>query len=140
MSYTEIRAALHDLLKVVQPRIAVVLAYEPAQLHDFPTLYTIFSDAELSLLPGLTRFEYRFIARLCFRWQDNEGAELEIEPYINAIPAAFDPHLMLDGVLKSGQARVTGMSGVFVSIGGTVYRAVDYTINVIDKPKRVSGI
>lgn len=140
MSYTTCRAALTEVLKGVQPRIPVILAYEPTQLQDFPTLYTLFASAERAAdSPGIIAMRYRLIARLCFRWQDNEGAELETEPYINALPAVIDANAGLGGVLNSGLAKVPTIQGVFVSIGGTVYRALDFTVDILEKAPRSSG-
>lgn len=140
MSYVTCRAALHEVLKTVQPKIPVILAYEPKQLHDFPTLYTLFNTAERGTAVGVTAMRYKLVCRLCFRWQDNEGAELETEPYINALPAAIDADAGLGGALNSGIAQVTALQGVFVSIGGTVYRAIDYTVDILEKAPRLSGI
>ena len=140
MSYSTVRAALHDVFRTVEPKIAVTLPYEPTALHDFPTLYTLFNTADRNANGPVTTMNYSVVARLCFRWQDNEQAELETEPFINALPAAIDANAGLSGVLTSGIARVTNVLGVFVSIGGVVYRAIDFTIEVIEKAPRLSGI
>lgn len=140
MSYATVRTELLEVLKTLQPGIAAVLAYEPTQLQTFPTLYTLFNDAERSADGPVTAMRYHIIARLCFQWVDNERAELELDPYVNAVPAVVDAHAGLNGALNSGIAKVTTAQGVFVNIGGTVYRAIDFTVDILEKAPRNSGI
>lgn len=141
MSYSALRNALHEVLKTVQPRIAAILPYEPTQIQTFPTLYTLFNSAERnSEAAGVTVMDYSVIARLCFRWVDNEQAELELEDYVNAIPAAVDANQQLSGAIASGIAKATAITGVYVSIGGTTYRAIDFVFSLKEKLPRSSGI
>jgi hypothetical protein len=71
--------------------------------------------------------------RLIFRWQDNERAEQELIPYVDSLPAAIHADRYLGGVLHSGEASIESVEGVFVTIGGVLYRALDFHATVLEK-------
>ncbi len=81
----------------------------------------------------MTAKRYRIINRLLVCWQDNEGAELEIMPYIDAIPAALaaDPHL--GGRISSGYAEMVEIDAGWITVAEVEYRMVDFIASVLVK-------
>lgn len=140
MSAVTIMAGLVERFQTVSGLI--VLDYEPTTIEP-PTLYTLLDGFERSQQGQLTVMRYRFMSRLCIRWQDNEYAERELLPFVNAIPAAVDADPQLGGRISSGLARVVSAAGdaqrPLVRIGNVDYRAVDFFSDVLHKFPYRSG-
>lgn len=117
-----------------------ILDYEPTALHTTPTLYMILDSATRVTHGNVTAMRERIRARLCIKWQDNEFAEEELMAFINSIPAAIDADPQLGNRINSGLAMVDELLGEYVSIGGVLYRVMNYFINVLDKGAYGSGI
>lgn len=116
-----------------------VLAYEPTSIQA-PALYMLLDRFERVQTGQVTAMRYFVLCRLCIKWQDNEKAELELMTYVNSIAAAVDVDPTLDGRIHSGLAKVDGAETAFVSIGNTIYRALDVLVNVLYKAPVKSGI
>jgi hypothetical protein len=133
MSYRAVLTGLHTVFEGVSPPIPVLLRYEPTAIHQTPTLYSLLDTVNRQRQGQIRAATYRVLNRLVFRWQDNEQAEEELIPYVDAIANAIDSDAHLSGALDSGLATVNDMEAVFVSIGGVIYRALDIYVDVLEK-------
>jgi hypothetical protein len=133
MSYRAVLDGLHTVFEGVNPAIPVLLRYEPTAIHQTPTLYSLLDTVNRQRQGQIRAATYRVLNRLVFRWQDNEQAEEELIPYVDAIANAIDSDAHLSGALDSGLATVNDMEAVFVSIGGVIYRALDIYVDVLEK-------
>lgn len=131
-SYTTIVAGLHERFATITG-IAVILDYEPKTIHATPTLYTLLDSFNPEQRGQIKLRRYRILHRLVFKWLDNEQAEQELMPFVDSVPASVraDPHL--GGRITSGVAVIEEGFAVFVVIGGTMYRALDFYSSVLDK-------
>jgi hypothetical protein len=113
--------------------IVEVLDYAPTAIHDVPMIYTLLENVEYSESGQVKTQRYRIQHRLLVRWQDNEQAEIEAQPYVDSIPAAVraDPHL--GGRLTSGYAQITECQAGWVTIAGVEYRSLDFISTVVEK-------
>jgi hypothetical protein len=132
MSYQAILTGLQTQLKTVVG-IRAVLDYVPTSVQTAPLIYSVLDSAEIVRSGQVRAVRYRILHRLCVRWQDNERAEWEIIPLVDAIPAAIeaDPHL--GGVLTAGYAEINEIEAAWVTIGGIEYRVLDFYSTVIEK-------
>jgi hypothetical protein len=117
-----------------------ILDYEPTSIQDSPTLYMLLDRAPRQQHGQVTAQHYVVLCRLVLRWLDNERAEQLLVPFVNALPAAIDADKQLGGALQNGVAVVEDMRAVFVTIGGTLYRALDVYVDVLEKAPFKSGI
>jgi hypothetical protein len=141
MSYTTVVAGLVERLVTVSGLNANrVLDYEPTSIQDTPTVYMILDDATRTQNGQVTAFTYRVRARLCIKWQDNEFAEEEMATYVNSIPASIDADPQLGHRITGGMAQVVELLGEYISIGGTLYRVMNFFIEVKEKAGWQSGI
>ena len=138
-SYEAILEGIVDRLNTIGS-IAVLLDYEPTAIQDTPLVYMLLDRTEREKSGQLTAMRYRVLCRLCVPWMDNEEAERELIPFVNSIPAAIDADPTLGGRVTRGRAYVSEQVGVFVSIGGTLYRALDTFVEVLYKGPFQSGI
>ncbi len=131
MSYEDILKGLHECFEGLHT-IPVILDYEPTSLQHLPALYSLFDSFADDEDDGgsLDKRTYRTLHRLCFRWQDNEQAEKELIPFLNTLPDSVKANPRLGG--RCLWAAVPECQGVFVTIGGTVYRALDFYSQVTE--------
>lgn len=139
MSYATVIEGLKLRFATV-PGIKTILDYEPTSAQDTPLLYMLFDEAPRTQTGQVTVMPYRILCRLCIRWQDNRYAEQELIPFVNSLPAAIDQDPTLGGKIASGMARVINVQGIFVTIGGVLYRALDVTVEAIDKGPWKGGL
>lgn len=139
MSYAAVIEGLKVRFATI-PSIKLILDYEPTSIHDAPLLYMLFDNAPRTQTGQVTVMPYRVLCRLAIRWVDNELAERELIPFVNSLPAAIDADATLGGKIASGMARVTNVQGVFVTIGGVLYRALDVTVEATDKGPWKGGL
>lgn len=132
MSYATVLAGLTTRLETVSGIVAV-LEYAPTAVHDTPLIYSLLDNVEYSESGQVKTQRYRIQHRLLVRWQDNEQAEIEAQPYVDSIPAAVraDPHL--GGALTSGYAQITECQAGWVTIAGVEYRSLDFISTVVEK-------
>lgn len=154
MSYAAIVEGLNERFQTVEGlEDAPILDYEPTSVHEFPLVYTLLDSFTRNVETGqVVRMGYRILHRLVLRWQDNETAEQELIPFVNSVCAAIDADNQLDGRLSGqsginpvgyigGYAKIADGMGVFVRIGGTDYRAIDFYSEVFEKfPIRMEGL
>jgi len=76
---------------------------------------------------------YRILHRVAIRWQDNEQAELEAIPLVDAIPAAVEADPQLGGRIITGWAEVDECQPGWATIAGAEYRLLDFYSTVIEK-------
>ena len=131
MSYSAIVTGIHDAIEAAHPELTC-LAYEPTHI-DPPMLYSLLDRVDYSQSGQIKTKRYRILHRLCFLWQDNEQAELELMPYVDSIPAAIVADAHLGGAISKGLATIGEVIGTFVSISGTLYRCLDFYSDVLDK-------
>jgi len=132
MSYSTVLAGLHERFATVTS-IQAILDYVPTSIQDTPTLYSLLDNVTISRSGQVKATKYRILHRLVVRWQDNEGAELEIIPYVDSIPAAVDADNHLGGRLTSGYAVIDEIEAVWVEISNVTYRALDFYSTVVEK-------
>lgn len=118
--------------------LKAVLLGEPTAIHQPPALYTALSRIDRTTAGQVTSMRYTFTSRLVVDWQSPADAELELLGLVNAIPAAIDADPTLGG--RVNLARITEGPAGFIAIGGTNYRIIDYTIDVLEKGAYQSGI
>lgn len=135
MAYPEIVAGLIEVLEGVGG-LAAVLDYEPTSIGATPTAYVLLDGAERVSKGGVSAFKYSVLVRVVFNWIDNEQAEREVMQIVNPVAVAIESGASLGGALTHGMASVTRMQAVFVTINSTLYRALDYTISVLEKGAR----
>jgi hypothetical protein len=130
MSYSAVVAGMNVRFATISG--LTVLDYEPTTIEP-PTIYTLLDSVTYDHRGQLKQTTYRMLHRLCLRWQDNERAEEELMPYVDSIPAAVkaDPHLA--GTLNMGLASIVEAQAVFVRIGNTTYRCLDFYSSVLVK-------
>lgn len=132
MAYLDIVTGLHTRFAAAGG-ITKLLAYEPTAIHEPPVLYSLLDRVTYEHAGQVKATRYRILHRLCFRWQDYEQAELELMPFVDAIPASVRADPRLGGALGRGLATISEAQGVFVKIGGATYRALDFYSDVLDK-------
>ena len=142
MSYSAAIAGLATAVRGV-PGLHSVLDYEPIAFHEVPAVYLLLDSFSRTQAGQVTVMRYRVLCRVCIAWQDNEGAERELIPFVNSIPAAIDADPTLGGAITRGAAQVAEDANAiagFVRIGGTMYRSLDIYVDIIDKAAFQSGI
>jgi hypothetical protein len=154
VSYATVVAGLHERFATVNGLLANrILDYEPTSIQDFPTLYSLLDRFERGGIDGrgpsvgqVVILRYRILHRLCFRWQDTKAAELEVVPYVNAVPAAVDSDPQLGGRLVSngasysgGIARIAECQAGFATIGGALCRVLDFYSDTFEKFQYKTG-
>ena len=132
MSYATILAGLHTRLATVAG-LNAVLDYVPTSVQDPPIIYSLLQRVKIAYAAQVRTATYRILHRVVIRWQDNEQAELEASPFVDAIPAAVhaDPHL--GGALTSGYAEISECESGFAEIGEATYRVLDFYSTVVEK-------
>ena len=136
--YESVVTAINERFRTIEPLIPVILDYEPTALVEYPTMYTLLENAEFpTTAGGVQSRRYRLLHRLCFQWIDNEQAERDLAPYVDAVPESVLTDPSLGGVITSGLAHITRGDGVFVSIGGALYRAIDFHSDILVKGERL---
>lgn len=126
MNYATILAGLTERFQTV-PGLAAVLDYEPHTVGSSPLLYSLFDSYEPQYSNQKTKHTYRLLHRVCVTWQDNQGAEVLLLPFLSSVPAAIRADPFLNNSLGGGYALITGCVGAFVIIGGALCRAYDFT-------------
>lgn len=139
MSYTTVKAGLHTRLQTVSG-LVVKLKYEPNTIQDAPAIYSILEGFTRSQASQITTMRYRTLHRLWVKWQDNEAAEIELDSFVNAIPAAFDADPQLGGAIEQGITVVTDGKAEWREIGGILYRTLDFFTEAVEKAAFGSGI
>lgn len=141
MGYRDIVDGLHVRFRTVEGlEQAPLLRYEPTSIQSTPTLYTLLDRVDRSVAGQVQTANYRILNRIVFQWVDNERAEEELMPYVDSVPLAVEADPQLGGVISSGIARAPEVVAVFVSIGGTLYRALDCYVEVTDKRPYIRGV
>jgi hypothetical protein len=132
--YIAVRDAQHRYLRTV-PGVRAVLAYEPRAVQAGPLIYTLLDEVPLGVTGQVEDRTYGMIHRLCVPWQDSEGAEDEIarlvDPIIDALRRAF--WTRLDGLIASGTLKLGTVRAGFLTIGGALYRVVDFPTSALVK-------
>lgn len=132
VSYQDIVEGLQDRFETVTD-LETVLAYVPTSIGSTPMMYLLLDSATTERSGQVLAVRYRVLARLVVLWQDNEQAELEVMPLVDAIIGAVeaDPHL--GGALNSGYARINEVDAGWDELGGVTYRVVDFFADVLAK-------
>ena len=131
-TYAAIVDGLHTALAGVSG-INVVLDYAPTSVHETPLMYSLLDHIEISRGAQVTTRRFRILHRLLVPWQDNEQAEIQIEPFVDSVVDAIDADPTLGGVITSGLAQIEEVEALWVTIAGVEYRALDFYSLVIDK-------
>lgn len=132
MSYTTVKAGLHTRLQTISD-LKVKLKYEPNTIQDAPAIYSILDSFTREIVGQIVVMRYRTLHRLWVKWQDNEQAEVQLDSFINAIPAAIDADPHLGASLPNGMAMTTDGKAEWREIGGILYRTVDFFSEAVEK-------
>ena len=141
MSYATVLAGMTERLETLTG-LKAVLDYVPTSIQTTPIAYSLLESVDIRQSgQGLTR-ETHILHRIVFAWQNNEGAELELIPYVDSVPAAVRADPQLGGRLATnlaepnkmgGYAQIVQVEGGWVTIGGTEYRVLDCHSLIIEK-------
>lgn len=149
MSYATVKAALQAQILAQLPALnklndrgkqVGVMVFEPTSIQTAPMVFFSLDSFERETTGQVTAMRYFIDARLVIKWTDNEGAEAQLEPYVNAIPAAIDADPSLGNVLQLGRAKVERGSFGWLTIGSAQFRVGDFRLNVLEKAAFQSGI
>lgn len=136
MSYSSILTALDTALAGVSG-IALTLKQEPKSVQATPMIYTELLSIDVQHDSGMGKspaYLYRFRHRLLLLWQESEGAEAEVEPFLNAIPEAIHTARSLGGAVRGGISFVEEIEPLWVTINSVVYRAMDFFSVTLEQP------
>ena len=132
MSYETVLSGLEAIFAGV-PGMGPVLRGEPSSIQTYPTLYSELDRATIVRSGQVRTWQYRILHRMVFQQQDFQQAETDLIPFINAVPNAVDADARLGGRLVAGGAQIDDIRAVWVSIGGTDCRALDFYSIVVEK-------
>jgi len=132
-----IKAALITRLATVSG--LVVTGHFPKAIEP-PWLFVTLRHFDRDTSGQVTAMPYQVSARLYVQWQDNEQAELELDSFVNPIPATVDADPTLGGVLQAGIAEITMGDPGFEEISGILYRTLDFSVRILEKATFRSGI
>jgi len=132
MSYLTVVAGMHARLATVTA-LKAVLDYVPTSVQDSPVLWSCLAGMKIERRGQIVAVTYRILHRVAIQWQDNEQAEMEAIPLVDAIPAAVeaDPHL--GGLLVSGFAEINECDPGWATIGDKEWRILDFFSTVVEK-------
>lgn len=149
MSYAGAIAGVHERLATVQG-LKYTIDGPPTAVHDSPMAYTTFRSMTRNQTGQQIANHYLVDINLLIATQETIWAESEIRPFINSIPAAFDPKTLdaaghqtatLGG--RVNVSRVTEAQAGYVQVGGTngvEWRYVTFILEIVDKGPTGSGI
>lgn len=137
MSAATVWTALEQKLKTI-PGINTVMLGEPTAVHNAPLLYAAYQEMERFLhnhppARNQTGDNHTFALRLILEHVDFQESERTVLNFIESIPNALDASPQLDATITAGFATISRAITAFVTIGGTEYRAVEFTCQVIEK-------
>lgn len=134
MSYQTVKGGIVTRLQtlVAAYPTLLVLKYEPT-VPVPPTISVLLDSFVRSQHSNQTVMRYKFRLRLYIQWQEFEQAELDLDPYVNAIGDAIDVDPQLGGVLDQGIASVTDAKAQWLDVGGTVFRILDTFAEATEK-------
>jgi hypothetical protein len=140
---------LEELLQSVD-ELETVLVGEPSEIPTdeisgeqlLPLAYILFDGARPIVTSGPRGADYDLMVRVLIRWKDNEDAERDLAPVVDAIREAFDVratggHAKATLGGRVNTARVTaiasGEQAGFHTIAEEPYRSATFTIAVMSK-------
>lgn len=135
MSYATIAAALKTAYETILTPLGVrqVLDYEPSSVQVYPTVYLLFDSSKVAVAGQRSTRRWRVVARLVVARQDVRQDEPTIAGLVDGMIIAVEADPALGGAVASGLASVAEQRGIFVEIGGVVYRAIDTYIEIVEK-------
>lgn len=139
MSYATIIAGLKTAVETVSG-IKETLEYEPQAVQVSPLAYIMLDSYERTQHGQVTAMRYRILVRVCIKWQANKEAELELVGLAASVATAVDADPQLGGAVSSGIAQSPDGRAVWVTIAGTLYRALDVFVSVLDKTAYAGAI
>jgi len=137
MSALTVYQGLESVFRGIVGLRSVILG-EPTGNMELPGLYTAYQEFTRPLrnnppARNLTAMDHTFACRLVIQWVDNANAEMQLLTLLDAIPDAIDANPNLSGKLPHGTCYINaGITG-FATIGGVLYRIVDYTVHALEK-------
>lgn len=133
MSYAACVAALKSAYSAGLTGVRQVLDHEPAAVQIYPTLYLLFDSSRVTAAGQRSARRWRVLARLVVARQDVRQDEPTVAPLVDALISVVEDDPTLGGAISSGLAGVAEQRGVFVEIGGVVYRAIDTYVEIVEK-------
>lgn len=145
MPYTTVVEKMQERLSTV-PGLTHWQNGEPTAVQDGVIAYTIFAGFRRQQVAQLISNVYTVLLCVCVKLQDAAAAEEAIAPFVNRIPAAFDPSVPAQATLDANVnitniplARSGEVDG-FVNIGGALCRRIAFDIEITEKKPYGSGI
>jgi len=123
----------------------------PTSPQAFPLVFFYFARAARTTSGQVIANKYVVAIRVCVKWIDWLIAEEQIAPFVNSIPAAFDPgtrdtlgHLYATLGGRVNNAQITdirsGDSDGWIDIGDTRLRSILFELTVTSKVAVGSGL
>lgn len=140
MTYATAMPGLHARLASIAG-VGLVLAGEPTSVDATPLIYYLFQRAQ-TLAPGqLSGMQYVVMIRVLVPWEDNATSEADIAPFVNSVPAAFDPKqhdtgghsfAKLGGLVDAAliTAIDSGEERGFHTVASVPYRSITYELTI----------
>jgi hypothetical protein len=137
MSRATIKAGVLAIVTSVVPR---TYGYEPQTIEP-PAAYVLADGGDATDKGQLLIDAHRFKIRLVLRWTQNEQAELQLDSYLDSLPAALRSRLTDGG----GPARITlaeiggttasytGYTTTYWNVNGILFRVCDFAVTVLQK-------
>lgn len=151
-TYADAIPGIQERLEAV-PGLALVLPGEPSSMpvdaDDVPITplaYYLFAGTEGLPQRPKRGDKHLVMIRVLVRWQDNANSELELAPFADSIPDAFDPDIhqadvngyplpTLGGRVAMAQLRSadSGEQSGFHTIADVPYRSITWTLTITRK-------
>jgi hypothetical protein len=131
MSYEITKAALITRLQTITS-VADVTGFEPTSPSNVPRICVLFAGCTWGQPGQLTPRTWRFRVRVYVAIQDNEGAELLLDPLVDKIPQTLDDpprQLGLTNVVRHNMEATDG----YINIGGTECRVHEWIVPMLEK-------
>lgn len=111
-----------------------VLLGEPTSFHSsHPLGYILFETSTVTNAGQRSVRRPRLLLRILVPSQEYTVAEQLILSLADPVIAAVESDPTLGGLISSGILRVTDQRGVWVTIAGTTYRALDSFVETVNK-------
>jgi hypothetical protein len=120
-----------------------VLDYEPAAIEVAPMAYVVLATFARDKVGGVVTMRYTVTVRVAVPWTDNEQAERDLIPLVNAVPNALEVDMTLGANAAAGDRRVSQViagAAQYRQFANKFYRTMDVTVSVLEKGAEGSGL
>jgi hypothetical protein len=131
--YADILAGLVARLKTVDG-LAEVLDYQPRAITTWPLAYCLLNRGSVAAAGQISTRRMITLVRVVIPQQDESYSEPVLAQLLDDIINAIEADPRLGGAITSGMAIIPEVVGVWVEIGGTLYRGYDINVEAVYKP------